>query len=134
LGCEDRVPGGGVVGVQPALELSSVVVPEDADDSGLHVHAVTAGAHRADRADVKIACEDVVLDEPEADVPELREPSEKCFAPFDCARHVVLAGDVPHHIWRNQGLDQIEVAGAEGVGGSSVGDRVGMVLRHGRRV
>jgi hypothetical protein len=35
---------------------------------GLGVHVGTAGAHRADGADVFVACEDVVLDEPEADV------------------------------------------------------------------
>jgi hypothetical protein len=45
---------------------------------------------------------------------------------------VPAIGCSPHHLRRDEGLDQIELAGAEGISGSSVGDRVRMVLRHGR--
>jgi hypothetical protein len=110
--------------------LSSLDVPEDADDPGLHVVADAADAHRADRADVEIACEYVVLDEPEAEVPEPCEPAQKRFAPLDPACHLVLARDVPYHLRGDHGLDQIEVTSAKGVSGSFVGDGVRMFLRH----
>jgi hypothetical protein len=94
-----------IVGVEPSLDLSSLDVSEDADDAGLQVDADAADAHRADGADVEIACEYVVLDEPEAEVPEPCEPVQKRFAPVDPTRHLVLSRDVPYHLRGDHGLD-----------------------------
>jgi hypothetical protein len=109
-GREDRVPGSDVVGVDPALDHSSVPVSEDADESSLYVRPVTTDADRADRADMVVAGEDVVLDEPGADPYELREPSEDGVEPVNRPRHVVSAGNVPYDLRRDEGPDQVEVA------------------------
>jgi hypothetical protein len=67
---------------------------------------------------------------PEAHVPEPREPGQKRLAALDRPRHRVLTRDVPSHLRRDQAPHLIEVAGAEGVSSSSVGDRVGVLPRH----
>src|SRR5262245_48905896 len=129
-GCEDLVPGGHVVRIQPALDLSPRAVPEDADDPGLHVDAVAASAHCAHRAHVAIACEDVVLDQPEPQSPYLVEPGEERLAPPDHARQPVRAGDMPDNLRRNEALQQRAVTGSKRIRRSLVGNGVGMLRHH----
>jgi glutamine phosphoribosylpyrophosphate amidotransferase len=68
----------------------------------LDIHAVASGAHRADRADVLVAGEDVALDEPEADALEPIEPGEERFASFDRPRHGVVTRNMTHDLGRDQ--------------------------------
>ncbi len=130
LAREDRVPGGGVVGVEPALDLPSIAIPKDADHAGVRIDAVAASAHRADSADVTVACKHVVLDKPESKSLELRQPGKNCIAPSNGSRHRVLAGNVPYDLGRDHALDPVQIPGSEGISSTPVRESVGVFLRH----
>ena len=73
LGPEDAVPGDEVVGVEPSLGLPPSAVVEDAHDASLDLQTVPARADVAQRADVVVGGEDVVLADGEAEWAQLRE-------------------------------------------------------------
>ena len=109
-GAEDRTPSGPIVRIQPPLDLLSILVAEDAHDTGLDIHAVTPSAHEAHGADVVVACEHVAFREPESKASQPFEPGEKRSPTPDVASHVVFPRDMPYGVGRDQASEFCVVA------------------------
>src|ERR1700730_577478 len=100
---EDLIPDGRVLWIEPALELPSLAVVEDAHHARLHIDTGTPRAHGAQRADMLVVAEDVVLGEPEAPCPSFGEPRHESLTSPNLTRHGVRSGHVPDNIVGDKG-------------------------------
>lgn len=133
-GCEDRIPSDPIVRIQPPLDLLSILVAEHAHDAGLDVQAVTTSAHEAHCADMVIAREDIAFREPEPKASHPVEPGEKRIPSTDVPTHVVRPRNVPNGVHCDEAFELCAIAGSKRVGGSPVGNRIGVIPPHGRRL
>jgi hypothetical protein len=95
---EDLIPGSGVLWIEPAFELLSVTVVEDAHHARLHINTATSRAHEAQRTDMLVVAEYIVLGEPEARCLQPAEPRDELITPSKLPRHRVRTRDVPDNV------------------------------------
>jgi hypothetical protein len=127
---KDLVPGGGILWIEPAFELLSVAVVEDADHPRLHVDAGTSRTHVAHRTDVVVVAENIVLGQPEALCRQPAEPRDELLTSSNLSCHRVRTGDVPHNVGCDKSFERGEISRPEGVRGAAIGERIGMFTVH----
>ena len=128
---EDPIPCGGVLRKEPAFELPPIAEVEDAHDARLDVDPSSSSAHVAERADMLVVPEHVVLPQPEPDLGQPSQPHKKILAASNVPGSRVVARNVPDDILVDEGLDTWEVSGAKCIGGSPVRGRVRVLFVHG---
>lgn len=124
---EDLVPRVWVFGIEPALELLPIAVVKDAHHPRPHVDTTTLRAHDAQRADMLIVAEDIMLDEPEALRPQPAEPCDEVVTAPYCSGHWVSTRDVPDNVDGNEGGECEGIVRPKRVGGSAIRERVWML-------
>lgn len=117
--------------MDPALDLSSVPVVEDAHDARLDIHARTSRAHDAQCAHVYVVPQDVVLAEPELLGPQLPEPCQQRIAPPDVPAMEWEPGTC-HTTSAMSSASSASFSGAERVSRSSIRRGVRVLVGHRR--
>jgi hypothetical protein len=118
--------------MEPALELLSAAVVEDAHHAGLNLDASTPCAHDAERADVLVVAEDVVLGEPKAVCSQLAEPRHDLVSTLKVSRHRACTGEVPNHIGGEKASQGVRIGRPEGFCRAAICEGVRMLTAHGR--
>jgi hypothetical protein len=113
--------------VKPPLLLATFPKVHDAHYAHADTNPIPDGRHVAQRHNVVIGAEDVVLLQREGalrDLVKTLEPPEQCFASADLASQRVGAGDVPDHLNIYQSGEGFRVTRAERVRSLPVRDCV----------
>ena len=127
---EDTVPFSRVFWKEPPFGLPAVPEMEDADHPGLSFDPRSSSAHLAQRTDVLVVREHVMLAQPEPDPEKVRQPHHDRLASVDVPGSWVVSGNVPDDGFVKECRDPREVTGTQGVGGLPVGRCVRMLWVH----